>query len=205
MLPSPLRRPLLWTRRDFLTYVGVAAAAGTGWLHPLGASARTLPCAGRPSELFATDPGGLDLVLERQPLLVAGRPGEAITLNGSIPGPVIRLREGEEARIRVHNWMDASTSIHWHGVLLPFTMDGVPGISFDGIAPGETFTYDGLAVSGRRSWRCSPRCCSPAPSAPRTTRLGPPRPTGRRTRNPRNDMTAIPARSRPRPLRFPKA
>jgi len=67
--------------------------------------------------------------------------GEAITINGSIPGPVIRLAEGREALIRVHNQMDESTSIHWHGVLLPFTMDGVPGLSFDGIGPGETFTY----------------------------------------------------------------
>ncbi|MHA7840018.1 MAG: copper resistance system multicopper oxidase, partial [bacterium] len=70
-----------------------------------------------------------------------GRVGDAITLNGSFPGPVIRMQEGRDALIRVHNRMAESTSIHWHGILLPFTMDGVPGISFEGIPPGETFTY----------------------------------------------------------------
>lgn len=93
------------------------------------------------SELVATNPGGIDLVLERQRTLVNGQFGDAITLNGSFPGPVIRMKEGRDALIRVHNRMDESTSIHWHGLILPFNMDGVPGISFPGIASGETFTY----------------------------------------------------------------
>ncbi len=138
-------RRALWTRRELLARASyataAAAAAGTGFLSPHRAAASAWPRAGRPSQLVATDPGGIDLVVERQPLLVAGRVGDAITLNGSIPGPVIRLQEGKEALIRVHNRMDDSTSVHWHGLLLPFTMDGVPGISFDGIGPGETFIY----------------------------------------------------------------
>jgi CopA family copper-resistance protein len=110
------------------------------------------PRAGVASELVATDPGGIDLVLERQPLVVGGRLGEAITLNGSIPGPVIRMQEGREALIRVHNRMRDATSIHWHGILLPYTMDGVPGISFPGIPAGETFTYRYPVVQNGTYW-----------------------------------------------------
>ncbi|MFC4237938.1 copper resistance system multicopper oxidase [Thalassospira xianhensis] len=64
-----------------------------------------------------------------------------IGYNGSSPGPTLRFREGEEAEITVTNNLDETTSIHWHGQILPYQMDGVPGISFPGIAPGETFTY----------------------------------------------------------------
>jgi CopA family copper-resistance protein len=64
-----------------------------------------------------------------------------IGYNGSSPGPTLRLKEGEEAVINVTNNLDESTSIHWHGLILPYQMDGVPGISFPGIEPGETFTY----------------------------------------------------------------
>lgn len=97
--------------------------------------------AGRFGELNATNGDGIDLYVEKTPILVGGRPGRAIAINGSVPGPVIRMKEGKDAVIRVHNRMDEPTSIHWHGILLPFNMDGVPGISFEGIAPGETFTY----------------------------------------------------------------
>lgn len=65
----------------------------------------------------------------------------ATTINGSIPAPTLRLREGDEVTIRVTNRLKVPTSIHWHGIILPFQMDGVPGISFRGIAPGETFVY----------------------------------------------------------------
>jgi CopA family copper-resistance protein len=64
-----------------------------------------------------------------------------MTINGSLPGPVIRLREGEEALLRVTNRLKETSSIHWHGLLVPPDMDGVPGVSFAGIKPGETFTY----------------------------------------------------------------
>jgi len=70
--------------------------------------------------------------------------GERLTMavNGQIPGPELRFAEGEEVTINVTNRMDTDTSIHWHGILLPYTQDGVPGISFPGIKPGETFTYN---------------------------------------------------------------
>ncbi|BBC73876.1 copper-binding protein [Altererythrobacter sp. B11] len=71
-----------------------------------------------------------------------GRSGHAITVNGSVPGPLIRLREGQNVRLHVTNTLAVDSSIHWHGVLVPFRQDGVPGVSFPGIRPGETWTYE---------------------------------------------------------------
>lgn len=85
--------------------------------------------------------GPIDLKIDSYPFPVKGRLGSAIAINDSIPGPVVRLREGEEAVIRVTNKLAESSSIHWHGIILPPEMDGVPGVSFAGIKPGETFTY----------------------------------------------------------------
>jgi len=67
---------------------------------------------------------------------------EGIGYNGASPGPVMRFKEGENVKINVTNNLDEMTSIHWHGLILPFDQDGVPGISFPGIKPGETFTYE---------------------------------------------------------------
>ena len=75
-------------------------------------------------------------------LTVDGRSAHAVSINGTIPAPLIRLREGQNVRIAVTNTLAEDTSIHWHGVLLPFDMDGVPGVSFPGIRPGETFVYE---------------------------------------------------------------
>ena len=76
------------------------------------------------------------------PFSVGGKASHAFTINGTVPGPIIRLKEGQKVRIAVTNTLDEDTSIHWHGLLLPFQMDGVPGISFPGIKPGETFSYE---------------------------------------------------------------
>ncbi|SMC97828.1 copper resistance system multicopper oxidase [Novosphingobium sp. B1] len=73
---------------------------------------------------------------------VGNRSGAAVAVNGSIPAPLIRLREGQKVRIAVTNTLPEQSSIHWHGLLVPFQMDGVPGLSFPGIDPGETFTYE---------------------------------------------------------------
>ncbi|WP_422346183.1 copper resistance system multicopper oxidase [Parasphingorhabdus sp.] len=69
----------------------------------------------------------------------SGRSGHAMGLNGSIPGPIIRLQEGTNAKLMVHNMLDQDSSVHWHGLLLPFQFDGVPGLSFPGIKPGGHF------------------------------------------------------------------
>ena len=71
-----------------------------------------------------------------------GRSAHAVTVNGTLPAPLIRLKEGRTVRIAVTNRLKEDTSIHWHGLIVPFQMDGVPGVSFPGIAPGETFVYD---------------------------------------------------------------
>ncbi|KAH2775837.1 hypothetical protein KXW38_001021, partial [Aspergillus fumigatus] len=65
----------------------------------------------------------------------------ATAVNGSVPAPTLRMREGDMVTLRVHNKLDEMTSVHWHGLIVPSEMDGVPGISFAGIPPGETFTY----------------------------------------------------------------
>ena len=82
-----------------------------------------------------------ELVIARTPLEFGGQRGSAVTINGTVPGPLLRFKEGETVTLRVTNRLDEDTSIHWHGLLVPSDMDGVPGISFPGIKPGETFTY----------------------------------------------------------------
>jgi len=82
------------------------------------------------------------LEIAAQPVDITGRPVTAMTINGVIPGPVLRFREGDLARIHVSNRMEVETSIHWHGILVPPGMDGVPYISFPPIAPGAVFTYE---------------------------------------------------------------
>ena len=81
------------------------------------------------------------LTIEEKTVRITGRPVGAMTINGTIPGPVLRFTEGDAARIRVTNRMTVETSIHWHGLLVPPGMDGVPNLSFPPIAPGATFTY----------------------------------------------------------------
>ena len=82
-----------------------------------------------------------DLVIARTPFGFGGRDGTAVTINGTVPGPMLRFREGETVTLRVTNRLDEDTSLHWHGLLVPSDQDGVPGVSFPGIRPGETFTY----------------------------------------------------------------
>tara|TARA_R110002124_G_scaffold285404_1_gene463928 strand:- start:2222 stop:3907 length:1686 start_codon:yes stop_codon:yes gene_type:complete len=85
--------------------------------------------------------GEYALTVDRVMIDVGSFQKPGIGYNGASPGPVLRFKEGEEVVIRVTNNLDEMTSIHWHGLVLPFQMDGVPGISYPGIAPGETFVY----------------------------------------------------------------
>ena len=84
----------------------------------------------------------IDLAVGSGHRIVEGRRGPGIAVNGSVPGPLIRLREGQNVRLNVTNNLGSDTSVHWHGLLVPFHMDGVPGISFPGIHPGQTFSYE---------------------------------------------------------------
>ena len=83
----------------------------------------------------------IDLTVGHVPMKIGNKKGKAIGLNGTVPGPLVRMKEGQDVLIRVKNELDEDTSIHWHGILPPFQMDGVPGVSFDGIKPGTTFEY----------------------------------------------------------------
>ncbi len=83
-----------------------------------------------------------DLTINEQQVNFTGKSVQGMTINGGIPGPTLRFKEGDTARIRVHNNMRVATSIHWHGVLVPPGMDGVPYLSFPPIEPGTAFTYE---------------------------------------------------------------
>lgn len=82
-----------------------------------------------------------DLVIEELAVNFTGQPQLATAINGSIPAPTLRWKEGQVVTINVTNRLNRPTTLHWHGIILPYQMDGVPGISFPGIAPGQTFQY----------------------------------------------------------------
>jgi len=83
-----------------------------------------------------------DLNIGYQTVNFTGRERTATTVNGSLPAPVLRWKEGERVVLNVSNSLAADSSIHWHGMILPTEMDGVPGLSFDGIKPGGTYRYE---------------------------------------------------------------
>lgn len=93
-----------------------------------------------------------DLRIAESPVNFTGAPRMGITVNGTIPAPLVRWREGDTVTMRVANALDEDTSIHWHGMILPANMDGVPGLSFHGIHPGETFTYKFAVRQGGTYW-----------------------------------------------------
>lgn len=82
-----------------------------------------------------------DLTIGKTPVNFTGQPRQAITVNGQLPAPLLRFQEGEEVVLNVTNALDTDSSLHWHGFILPYTMDGAPGFGFAGIKPGETFSY----------------------------------------------------------------
>src|SRR5713101_1890302 len=93
-----------------------------------------------------------DLTIEPHHVDFTGRRVKAIKINGSLPGPTLKWREGETVTVAVTNHLPAMTSIHWHGVRVPAAMDGVPGLSFAGIAPGQTFLYRIPVVQNGTYW-----------------------------------------------------
>jgi len=140
---------LFTTRRAMLK-----GAVGLGGLAAIPAWARAMP-HGPIRQVFDEVSGRvIDLAVGQGAIEVAGRSGHAFAVNGSVPGPLVRLKEGEAVTLRVANHLAQDTSIHWHGLLLPFQFDGVPGVSFPGIKPGETFVYELLALrqSGTYWW-----------------------------------------------------
>lgn len=94
----------------------------------------------------------ITLRIARHTMRVDGKVSRAIGINGTVPGPLVRLKEGLRARLIVVNDLDEDSSIHWHGLILPFQMDGVPGVSFPGIKPRSTFVYEFPVVQSGTYW-----------------------------------------------------
>ena len=126
------------SRRTFvkgLALGGVVAGLGL-WRDPVWAQAASNQ---QPAVLSGTQ---FDLRIGEQFVNFTGSTKIAQTVNGLLPAPILRWKEGDTVTVRVANVLkEDHASIHWHGILLPANMDGVPGLSFDGIAPGETYTY----------------------------------------------------------------
>jgi CopA family copper-resistance protein len=124
------------SRRTFvkgLTAGGILGGLGL-WRTPLWAA----PSLGEANFLSGTE---FDLFIGETPVNITGSPRTALTINGGIPGPLLRWREGDTVTLRVMNRLKDMTSIHWHGIILPANMDGVPGLSFHGIEPDGTYVY----------------------------------------------------------------
>ncbi|MFK2902511.1 copper resistance system multicopper oxidase [Dyella ginsengisoli] len=130
------------SRRRFLQGLALGGTGiGLGLLGGQCAFAAGAPGASggsAPTVLSGTD---FALQIDQVPVNFTGARRLAHAVNGQVPGPLLRWKEGTDVTLRVTNRLAVPTSIHWHGILLPFDMDGVPGIGFPGIAPGETFTY----------------------------------------------------------------
>lgn len=123
------------SRRQFvqgLTIAGVAASSGA-WARP---TTQTIT-----DQTLQLKGNSFDLTIDEAWVNYTGKPRLATVINGSLPAPTLYFKEGDTVTIRVTNRLKEQTSIHWHGILLPFEMDGVPGISFHGIDAGQTFTY----------------------------------------------------------------
>ena len=135
------------SRRTFvkgLTIGGAAACLGL-WRPSAWASTEV----GRPPTLTGTE---FDLTIGETLMNFTGAPRIALTVNDSVPAPTLRWREGDSVTLHVTNTLQEDTSIHWHGILLPANMDGVPGLSFNGIRPGETHTYRFTVRQGGTYW-----------------------------------------------------
>lgn len=137
------RRQLL--RGSMVAGSGVALSA---WL-PAWAQTNSPGIAAPLPEVSGED---IRLRIAHQMMTIDGRESHAIGINGTVPAPLIRLREGQNVRLHVENTLDEDSSIHWHGLILPFHMDGVPGVSFPGIKPRSTFTYEFPIVQAGTYW-----------------------------------------------------
>jgi CopA family copper-resistance protein len=136
------------SRRTFVKGVAMSCAAAS-----LGGWRTSVAAQGNPPAAWATLAGSdFDLRIGETPINVTGSPRSAFTVNGSVPAPTLRWTEGDTVMLRVANTLNEDASIHWHGLVLPANMDGVPGLSFDGIGPGETYVYRFTVRQGGTYW-----------------------------------------------------
>lgn len=144
--PDSCSSPHGISRRRFV--LGTAAAGSLLALAPT----RNLLAAGNPQTIASSQSAGasvlptlrgnqFDLNLNYAHVNFTGNPATATTINGGLPGPILRWKQGDTVTLRVHNQLAQHSSVHWHGIILPSEMDGVPGLSFAGIHPGESFEY----------------------------------------------------------------
>ena len=138
-------------RRRLLLGSG-AGAAGLmlGGLLPAWAQSGTAGIGAGATPVLQGERIALEIAAHR--FTTGGRTGDVVLVNGTLPAPLIRLREGQRVQLAVTNRLREQTSIHWHGLILPFQMDGVPGLSFPGIDPGETFVYEFPLVQSGTYW-----------------------------------------------------
>jgi CopA family copper-resistance protein len=135
------------TRRRFVQGVTAGAAmAAVGW--------RGVPAFGETSPHMPKTLSGKNfhLTIDYLPVNFTGKRVTAMAVNGSVPGPILRWREGDEVSIHVTNRLKVPTSVHWHSLRIPADMDGVPGLSYPGIAPGETFHYHFKVEQNGTAW-----------------------------------------------------
>jgi FtsP/CotA-like multicopper oxidase with cupredoxin domain len=144
------RRTIDLDRRRFLR--GAAVLGGSATLGALLPSWAASTARGVPSRMPTLSGNEIKLVIGHTAVSIEGRSAHAVTINGTVPGPLLRLKEGQRVRIAVTNTLDEDTSIHWHGLLVPPEMDGVPGVSFPGIRPGQTFVYEFPILQSGTYW-----------------------------------------------------
>ena len=137
------------SRRMFVKGLTVGGAALTFGHFGSSAFAQRGNPSGPWKELAGAD---FDLRIGETPMNFTGNPRVAFTVNGSVPAPTLRWKEGDTVTLRVANTLQEDASIHWHGILLPANMDGVPGLSFHGIRPGETYVYRFKVRQGGTYW-----------------------------------------------------
>lgn len=137
--------------RRALLRAGALGAAGMGlsglfpaWAQPVsGGIAKRLPTVSGEN---------ISLTIDNKRVVIDGTPMPGISVNGTTPAPLVRLKEGQKVRLAVTNNLDEESSIHWHGLLVPFAMDGVPGISFPGIKARSTFVYEFPVMQSGTYW-----------------------------------------------------
>ena len=137
------RRQLLWGA----AWAGGGAALATAW--PTWAQRASLGTTTALPEVTGED---IMLRIAAQTVTVDGYKARAVGINGTVPAPLLRLREGQRVRLHIRNELEEETSLHWHGLLLPTQMDGVPGVSFPGIRPHSSFTYEFPIIQSGTYW-----------------------------------------------------
>ena len=129
-----------------------AALGGAAMLAPLFPAWARMGTRGIVGPLPTLAGPDVALAIHHMMLTTDGTTTHAIGINGTVPAPLIRLREGQRVRLAVTNRLDEDSSIHWHGLLVPSAMDGVPGVSFPGIRSGATFTYEFPVIQSGTYW-----------------------------------------------------